>query len=721
MDILITGGNGLLGRHLIPALENRGYGARVLALPTEDTSYLEQRGVAVVRGDITKPPTLPGAFAGVKAVVHLAGMMGVWRPIEAYHAVNVKGTENVCRAALAAGVRRVVHTSSWTVYGIALGTPAREDFLLTPFREPYAITKAAGDALVQRMIVEERLPAVIVRPGTFFGPGDRLHFARMAARVSSGRAVIVGRGDNALPFVYVTDVVQGLLRALEGEAAIGQAYNITNDQPLTQQEFLQAIADELRAGPPRIHLPYRDLYAAGYAAERFASLTRTRRPPVLTRLGVKLFGTDNRHSIEKAGRELGYKPQVTLREGIRLAADWYRADTMHPPSRRWFHARLVSMPDRHRRHRTCGRRVGKRINPMTTVCSAVLLLAVTYGTALAGDLATRPRLKTFKVPPPGDPWGTAIARSGNVWFADPRCDVSPTCPSTTPPGKIGELNPSSGHVKLYRLPNIPGNQPVFLVFDSAGHLWFTTPNNGKIGEFNPSTHRFIGQWAVTRGSGPWDLTFAQGKLWYTDYWASAVSVFDISRHKHHDFPTPSHQSHPYGIAASGRLIWFTENNRSVDRVAVLNLRSEKISEYPIVLPMSGTPHMIAIGPQGHPWWTEGAANTIGTLNPAAATPGRCGAQAGSCNGVRRFSVPFSGRCAPWSHVSAIAVQRATGRVWLDDSLSAEVGAFSPADGTFALTPLRNCLAHPHDGLSLSRRGDVWFDEEFGNAIGELIP
>lgn len=331
MDILITGGNGLLGRHLIPALENCGHRPRVLVLPSEDATFLEQRGVAVVRGNITEPQTLTDAFSGIEAVVHLAGMMGVWRPIEDYHAVNVKGTENVCRAALEAGVGRVVHVSSWTVYGMALGTPAREDFLLRPFLEPYAVTKAAGDALVQRMIVEDHLPAVIVRPGTFFGPGDRLHFQRMADRVSAGRAVIVGRGDNALPFVYVTDVVQGLLRALEREEAIGQAYNITNDQPLTQREFLQAIAAELGADPPRIHVPYRALYAAGYVAERVGALTRSRQQPILTRLGVKVFGNDNRHSIEKARRELGYEPQVGVREGVRLAAIWHREQTMESP------------------------------------------------------------------------------------------------------------------------------------------------------------------------------------------------------------------------------------------------------------------------------------------------------------------------------------------------------------------------------------------------------
>ena len=324
MEILITGGNGLLGHHLVPALQERGDTVRVLALPGEDTAWLEQRHVAVFRGDVRHPDTLVAPLRGVDTVLHLAGMMGVWRPLQEYYAVNVSGTENVCRAALAAGARRLVHVSSWTVYGMALGRPAREDFRLRPFPEPYALTKAAGDRVVQRLMAQEHLPAVILRPGTFFGPGDRLHFGRMAERVQAGKGLIVGSGRNALPFVYVTDVVQGLLLASERPQAVGQAYNITTDQPLTQAEFLGAIAQELGVAPPRLHAPYHALYAAAFAAEQVGRLMRSRRQPVVTRLGVKLFGTDNRQAIDKARRELGYTPRVSLREGVRLAAAWYR-------------------------------------------------------------------------------------------------------------------------------------------------------------------------------------------------------------------------------------------------------------------------------------------------------------------------------------------------------------------------------------------------------------
>lgn len=324
MEILITGGNGFLGRNLTLALQERGDSLRVLALPKEDTTWLEKRGVAVFRGNVRNPGVLTASMCGANGVFHLAAMIGAWRTMQEYHAVNVTGTENVCRAALATGVRRLVHISSAMVYNMASGRPVTEDDPLEPLDEPYSMTKAEGDKLVQRMIAEDQLPAVIIRPATVFGPGDRLNFGRIADRVRAGKAIIIGSGDNAVPLVYVTDIVQGLLLAMDNEHAVGQAYNIGNDQPLTQKVFFSAIAQEVGVSPPRIHVPYDPLYTAAYAAERIAAFSGNRIPPFVTRHSVKLYGADNHLSIAKARRELGYAPQVPLREGVQTAAAWYQ-------------------------------------------------------------------------------------------------------------------------------------------------------------------------------------------------------------------------------------------------------------------------------------------------------------------------------------------------------------------------------------------------------------
>jgi streptogramin lyase len=321
----------------------------------------------------------------------------------------------------------------------------------------------------------------------------------------------------------------------------------------------------------------------------------------------------------------------------------------------------------------------------------------------------------------GNPWGMAIDAAGAIWFAEPGCDFAPTCPADAPPGQLGRLDPSSGAFTHYTLPHIPGNQPIFVAFDQLGNLWFTTPGNSMIGEFSPSAGTFVGQWPVTPGSGPWDLTLANGQIWFTEHYGAAVGRFDPATHGYEDFPTPSASSNPYGIAASGGLIWFTENNSSVDRVAALDTgANDAIAEYEIVHPYAGTPHLIEVGPDGHPWWTEGWSDTIATLDPAVAAPGSCGSASGVCKGVRRFTLPASKTCGDEAHASGIAVDAAGDRVWLDDSLTDQVGWFTPSTGAFDMRPLATCNAHPHDGLSLDAAGNGWVTEQFADAIAVII-
>jgi streptogramin lyase len=411
-------------------------------------------------------------------------------------------------------------------------------------------------------------------------------------------------------------------------------------------------------------------------------------------------------------------PATVARSDFKLAA----AGDMFAV-RRWsgHRARVVVQPRRARRIRlTFGA-------PRAAVEDGALVYrsrVFRLGRSAVARAAQQSAINTFPVTHGvGDPWGTAADGAGRIWFAEPGCDFAPTCARGTAPGQIGVLDPGSGAVTLYPLPNIPGNQPIFVAFDGAGILWFTTPNNDRIGAFNPATGSFIGQWSVTSGSGPWDLTFAGGQIWYTEHLVSAIGHFDPATHAHQDFQTPTGNSNPYGIVASGGQLWFTENNSSVDQVGVLDTtRGNAISEYPIVHPFSGTPHLIVMDANGHPWWTEGWSNTIATLNPAVATPGSCGPATGACNGVQRWQLPPpSSNCGGGqAHASGITID-AAGRVWLDNSLTAQVGSFTPSTQTFDLTTLSGCGLHPHDGLSLDPAGNVWFDEEFANALGELIP
>ncbi|HEU5383634.1 MAG TPA: hypothetical protein VFV38_50180 [Ktedonobacteraceae bacterium] len=326
----------------------------------------------------------------------------------------------------------------------------------------------------------------------------------------------------------------------------------------------------------------------------------------------------------------------------------------------------------------------------------------------------------------GEPWGTAVDTRGNVWFAEPGCDFTPSCPSSTPPGELGEWVASTHQILFYTLPAIPGNQPIFVAIDKSGNIWFTTPDNSMIGEFNPASKSFVGQWAVTPGSGPWDLTFNKGQIWFTEHFVSSIGVLDPVTHTHTDYSTPSADTNPYGIAANdpvnGNLIWFTENNEDVARIAVLDIgNNNAISEYPVRAEVNVgiTPHLLALDAHGHPWWSEGWVRAIGTLDPTVAIPGMCGAASGDCIGVHEYFLPAVPAVCSDSHVSGMVMQR-TGLIWTDDSLSAQIASFNPATQQFTMYNLATCDTHPHDGLNIDAAHHIWWDEEFTNALGELF-
>src|SRR5213078_4188518 len=160
MRVLITGATGLLGGHLLRELQERGEQIRALVLPVENADKLLAQGVEVVRGDVTDASTLAPAVENVDCIIHLAGMMGVWRPLADYRLVNVKGSENLYKAAQRAGVRRFVHTSSHTVYGLGHSRFLTENDLLRPDPDPYSISKAEGDRLLRRLLLSSDVETV---------------------------------------------------------------------------------------------------------------------------------------------------------------------------------------------------------------------------------------------------------------------------------------------------------------------------------------------------------------------------------------------------------------------------------------------------------------------------------------------------------------------------------------------------------------------------------
>jgi 2-alkyl-3-oxoalkanoate reductase len=332
MTVLVTGAAGFLGSHVTDLLLERGDRPRLMIRPGESMSAPEGADVDIHASDVTDRAALETALDGVDLVLHCAARTGPWGPEAEYERTNVNGLETLVRTALAAGVRRLVHVSSATVHGLDVHGPADEE---APFRKepnPYTRSKVAGERLLARMIRNEQAPVSIVRPGWIYGPRDTASFGRLARLIDDGKMVMAGTGSNHLPLIYVRDVACGMLLAGDAERAAGRCYLLVNDEPVTQRDFLGAIAAELGAPVPRRRIPYRLGLMLGAAAEASGRLLGREEPPPVSRFGMQLLGGENRFSIARARQELGFSPMVDVADGVRRSVEWFREASQKAPA-----------------------------------------------------------------------------------------------------------------------------------------------------------------------------------------------------------------------------------------------------------------------------------------------------------------------------------------------------------------------------------------------------
>src|SRR6266567_7970520 len=313
------------------------------------------------------------------------------------------------------------------------------------------------------------------------------------------------------------------------------------------------------------------------------------------------------------------------------------------------------------------------------------------------------------------PWGTALDGSGRVWVAMPGCDLAPSCPSSTPPGKLALFDPNAlNWATIVSLPAGYG-QPIFVAIDNAGKVWFTMPATNSIGVYDPVSTT-VTQWAVpTASAGPWGIVIdSKGTIWFTEHYGNQIGSFNPNSQTFHEVATPASNSQPYGITAdASNNIWFTENTDSVALIGEYTSQGV-LKEYKIRNTPTGgtglTPHLITIDPGSNIWWSEGWVSAIGMLNVAAAQPG-------TNNGVTEYQyTPSCSSCG--SHASGISADK-QGLIWLDDSLQNTFGSFPIGGGSFSFYNSPSG-GHPHDGLNVDSQNRVWFDEEFANKLAEAI-
>jgi nucleoside-diphosphate-sugar epimerase len=274
-----------------------------------------------VLGDLEDVGAIARLVEGTDAVLHVAAVYRTaGHPDSYYREINIGGTERLLGAAARAGVRRFVHTSTVGVHGDVKEPPADETAPITP-GDIYQQTKAEAEALALDFHRRRALPVAVVRPGAIYGPGET-RLLKLFRAIARGRYAIVGDGRSFYHPVYIDDLVQGFLLALDRPEAVGEAFLICGPRYVSQSELAGLIARHTGGRVLPFHIPARPILWAGVVVE--AVCVPLGIEPPLHRRRVDFWTKSRAFTIEKARRVLGYAPKVDLDEGIARTAAWYR-------------------------------------------------------------------------------------------------------------------------------------------------------------------------------------------------------------------------------------------------------------------------------------------------------------------------------------------------------------------------------------------------------------
>lgn len=320
MKIALTGATGYTGSRLLGLLLARGHDVRALARPSSSRPR-ESTAVAWVEGDLRERAAVERLVEGADAVVHVGAVYRTAGHPDAYYRdVNVGGTEHLLEAAARAGVRRFVHTSTVGVHGDVHDPPADEESPIAP-GDVYQATKAEAEALALAFHRDRGVPVVVVRPAAIYGPGET-RLLKLFRAIARGRYAIVGSGRAFYHPVYIDDLLQGYLLALDRPGVVGEAFILAGPRYVTQRELASLVARHTGGRVLPFRLPAAPLRWAGALVE--AVCVPLGIEPPLHRRRVEFWTKSRAFSIDKARRVLGYDPRVDVDEGVARTARWYR-------------------------------------------------------------------------------------------------------------------------------------------------------------------------------------------------------------------------------------------------------------------------------------------------------------------------------------------------------------------------------------------------------------
>ncbi|MEM7245032.1 MAG: NAD-dependent epimerase/dehydratase family protein [Acidobacteriota bacterium] len=324
MKIFVTGATGFTGSHLTRKLIEDGH--QVVGLDNQEGRFfkeLQEKGADLHVGSVADKDLVHRLTEGCQRVYHLAAAFRrINLPRQVYWDVNVEGTRYVLQAAVDHGVERVLYCSTCGVHGNVENPPAAEDAPIAP-ADWYQETKWEGERVCHEFL-EKGSWITIVRPAAIYGPGDPERFVMLYKRASKGSFPMIGKGDTHYHPLYISNLVDAMMGAIETDACLGKPYLIADESSIAIKELVTEIGKSLGKDVKFQHWPYKLVYSVAWLTELVFKPTPWD-PPLFPRR-VDWFIQNRSFDISAAKNDFGYAPRVGLAEGLKATGDWYKEE-----------------------------------------------------------------------------------------------------------------------------------------------------------------------------------------------------------------------------------------------------------------------------------------------------------------------------------------------------------------------------------------------------------